>query len=145
MHEELLDRWSDYPILARTTYVISNSFGAMHRESRDRLSRYADEWASAGVADLAGVDPRCGPGRRLGVALARGFVVRSPHDPEHRGGHVTIDTGDGQRVHDRPHEPGFAFDHRPGAGLRLAPHFCNTAEEGAAALDEIASIRKEMG
>ncbi|MEP6464129.1 MAG: aminotransferase class V-fold PLP-dependent enzyme [Frankiaceae bacterium] len=81
----------------------------------------------------------------LEEALARGFTVRSPHDPARRGGHVTVDPGDAQRVHDVLHQRGFAVDYRPGAGLRLAPHFYNTAEEGAAVLEEIARIRKEIG
>ena len=33
----------------------------------------------------------------LEAALERGFTVRSPHDPDRRGGHVTIDPGDSQR------------------------------------------------
>lgn len=78
-------------------------------------------------------------------ALARGFAVRSPLDPARRGGHVTIDPGDGQRVHDRLHERGFAVDYRPGGGLRIAPHFYNTAAEGTAVLEEIARIRQEIG
>ncbi len=78
-------------------------------------------------------------------ALARGFTVRSPLDPDHRGGHVTIDPGDGQRYHDLLRERGFAVDYRPGAGLRIAPHFYNTAAEVAEVVDEIARVRKEGG
>ena len=78
-------------------------------------------------------------------ALARGFRVRSPLDPADRGGHVTLDLDEGQRVHDALHERGFAVDYRPAAGLRIAPHFYNTAEEGAAALEEISRIGKEIG
>lgn len=78
----------------------------------------------------------------LDDALARGFTVRSPHDPAQRGGHVTVDPGDAQRVHDELIRRGFVVDHRPGAGLRIAPHFYNTAQECVAVLDEIEAIRR---
>ncbi|HVE98262.1 MAG TPA: aminotransferase class V-fold PLP-dependent enzyme [Mycobacteriales bacterium] len=74
-------------------------------------------------------------------ALGRGFTVRSPHDPKVRGGHVTIDPGDSEHVHDELIKRGFVVDHRPGAGIRVAPHFYNTAEECAAILDEVSAIR----
>ena len=74
-------------------------------------------------------------------ALERGFTVRSPHDPAVRGGHVTIDPGDSERVHDELLRRGFSVDHRPGVGVRVGPHFYNTAEECAAILDEMAAIR----
>lgn len=78
-------------------------------------------------------------------ALGRGFDVRSPLDPAQRGGHVTIDPGHGQEVLDLLHERGFVLDYRPGAGLRIAPHFYNTAEECDAVVAEIARIRQEIG
>jgi kynureninase len=74
-------------------------------------------------------------------ALERGFDVRSPHDPERRGGHVTIDPGDADRVHEELIARGFVVDHRPGSGIRVAPHFFNTADECAAVLDEMEKVR----
>ena len=74
-------------------------------------------------------------------ALERGFTVRSPHDAARRGGHVTIDPGDSERVHDELLRRGFAVDHRPGVGIRVGPHFYNSADECAAILDEMAVIR----
>ncbi len=74
-------------------------------------------------------------------ALARGFTVRSPVDPARRGGHVTVDPGDSERVHDELIARGFVVDHRPGVGIRVAPHFYNTAEECAGVLAEMATIR----
>jgi kynureninase len=73
-------------------------------------------------------------------ALERGFTVRSPHDPARRGGHVTIDPGDSQRVHDELLRRGFAVDHRPGVGIRVGPHFYNSADECTAILDEMVAI-----
>ena len=74
-------------------------------------------------------------------ALERGFTVRSPHDPARRGGHVTIDPGDSERVHDELLRRGFSVDHRPGVGVRVGPHFYNSADECTAILDEMAAIR----
>ena len=71
----------------------------------------------------------------LESALERGFTVRSPHDPARRGGHVTIDPGDSERVHDALHAQGFVVDHRPGVGIRVSPHFYNSLDEAMACLD----------
>ncbi len=78
----------------------------------------------------------------LEEALSLGFTVRSPHDPSRRGGHVTIDPGDSQHVHDELIRRGFVVDHRPGAGIRVAPHFYNTPEECSAILAEMQAIRE---
>jgi kynureninase len=77
----------------------------------------------------------------LESALERGFDVRSPLDADRRGGHVTIDPGDADRVHEELIARGFVVDHRPGSGIRVAPHFFNTADECAAVLDEMEKIR----
>jgi kynureninase len=74
-------------------------------------------------------------------ALERGFTVRSPVDPHERGGHVTIDPGDAQRVTDELIAQGFVVDHRPGVGIRVGPHFYSTADECGAVLDEMSRIR----
>ena len=43
-------RWrSEFPILGRSTYLISNSLGAMPRGVYDSLRGYADAWAERGV------------------------------------------------------------------------------------------------
>jgi kynureninase len=73
-------------------------------------------------------------------ALERGFTVRSPHDPAQRGGHVTIDPGDSQRVHDELIVRGYVVDHRPGAGIRVGPHFFNTLEETLSVLDVMSEV-----
>jgi kynureninase len=80
----------------------------------------------------------------LEAALERGFTVRSPHDPARRGGHVTIDPGDGrtssQHVHDELHRRGFVVDHRPGVGIRVSPHFYNSLDEAMAVLDAMSDV-----
>jgi kynureninase len=77
----------------------------------------------------------------LEAALDRGFTVRSPHDPARRGGHVTIDPGDSQRVHDALLAQGFVVDHRPGVGIRVSPHFYNSLDEAMACLDAMQAAR----
>jgi kynureninase len=47
--DELLSWRSEFPILERTTYMISNSLGAMPRGVYESLHGYADMWASRGV------------------------------------------------------------------------------------------------
>jgi kynureninase len=45
-----LARWRDeFPILARTVYMISNSLGAMPRRTARDLAEYAETWATRGV------------------------------------------------------------------------------------------------
>jgi kynureninase len=47
---DLLLKWrGEFPILDRTTYMISNSLGAMPRGVYDSLRSYADSWAERGV------------------------------------------------------------------------------------------------
>jgi kynureninase len=75
----------------------------------------------------------------LESALERGFTVRSPVDPGKRGGHVTIDPGDSERVHEELHRQGFVVDHRPGVGIRVSPHFYNSLDEAMACLDAMQS------
>ncbi len=47
--DPLLRFRQEFPILATTTYMVSNSLGAMPRAVPDRLAEYADAWAALGV------------------------------------------------------------------------------------------------
>lgn len=78
-------------------------------------------------------------------ALSRGFTVRSPVQAASRGGHVTIDPGDSEHVHDQLIARGFVVDHRPGVGIRVAPHFYNSRDECVAVLEEMTAIRTDAG
>jgi kynureninase len=45
-----LERWRDeFPILSRSVYMISNSLGAMPRQTARNLAEYAETWATRGV------------------------------------------------------------------------------------------------
>jgi kynureninase len=54
MNDPLLAFRAEFPILERTTYLVSNSLGAMPRAVPDRLAEYVDEWAELGVRAWAG-------------------------------------------------------------------------------------------
>ena len=49
MNDPLLAFRSEFPILDRTTYLVSHSLGAMPRTVADRLAEYVDVWAELGV------------------------------------------------------------------------------------------------
>ena len=49
MTDPLLRFRSEFPILDSTTYLVSNSLGAMPRAVPERLLEYANEWATRGV------------------------------------------------------------------------------------------------
>lgn len=49
MTDDLLRYRAEFPILERTTYLISNSLGAMPRGVYDAMKSYADTWATRGV------------------------------------------------------------------------------------------------
>ncbi|MBI3694760.1 MAG: aminotransferase class V-fold PLP-dependent enzyme [Acidobacteria bacterium] len=47
--DELLEWRKEFPILAKTVYMISHSLGAMPRRTRERLAEYAEVWATRGI------------------------------------------------------------------------------------------------
>ncbi len=48
--DDTLGNWRrEFPILERTTYLVSHSLGAMPRSAKTRLAQFADEWADRGV------------------------------------------------------------------------------------------------
>jgi kynureninase len=106
--------------------------------------------AQAGIAVVAeaGVDAIRAKSVRLterliAAADARGWTVRTPRDARRRGGLVTVDPAgptDAAKIERALAERGILVDHRPGAGLRIAPHFYNTADEVDRCLDAIDEI-----
>jgi kynureninase len=49
MTDPLLRFRPEFPILASSTYLVSNSLGAMPRSVPERLAEYAEQWATRGV------------------------------------------------------------------------------------------------
>ena len=74
------------------------------------------------------------------LADEAGFEVRSPRDPGRRGGTVTVHVPDFEAVHKELGERGVICDFRPGAGIRLGPHYYNTDAELEHAIGEIGAI-----
>jgi kynureninase len=79
---------------------------------------------------------------RLLMELAReaGFRINTPEDDAERGGAVIIDVPNGKAVADELIRREVIVDYRPGAGIRMAPHFYNTAEEIEHAMEVLTSI-----
>ena len=78
--------------------------------------------------------------RMIEQARSFGLRVASPLEARQRGGSVVIDAPDGARVCKELIRRGFLVDHRPGAGVRVAPHFYNSDDECDATIAEMAAI-----
>ncbi len=76
--------------------------------------------------------------------LARGFRVPSPVDPARRGGTLTVGLAEdesGPAFVAALAERGILVDHRPGAGIRVSPHFYTRADELARFAAELSDLR----
>jgi len=78
------------------------------------------------------------------LALEAGFKVNSPKDPAQRGGTVTVDVPNGYEVTQELLRRDFLLDYRPGAGIRVAPHFYTKDEELEQVMQEIGSIARTL-
>jgi kynureninase len=76
----------------------------------------------------------------MGLAEEAGFRVNSPKRAEERGGTVVIDVPHGAEVTKELLRRNFLVDFRPGAGIRVAPHFYSTDEELELTVREIRAI-----
>ncbi|HUR91250.1 MAG TPA: aminotransferase class V-fold PLP-dependent enzyme [Gemmatimonadaceae bacterium] len=61
--------------------------------------------------------------RLVELADARGYEVRAPRDPAHRGGTVAVDVPNAGAVAQDLVAREILVDYRVGAGIRIAPHF----------------------
>lgn len=67
--------------------------------------------------------------RLMDAARAAGYRLNTPDADRERGGSVIVDIPNASAVADELIRRGVIVDHRPGAGIRIAPHFYNTEEE----------------
>lgn len=77
--------------------------------------------------------------RLIELADARGFQVHAPREAGRRGGTVAFDVPHGYEVAQYLLSRDIVVDYRPGAGIRVAPHFYTRDEEletAVAAIDE---------
>ena len=78
--------------------------------------------------------------RLMELAEAAGLPVRTPRDDARRGGTVILDVRNGYEVTAELLRRDVLVDFRPGAGIRLAPHFYTKDEEVHEAINQIQSI-----
>lgn len=78
--------------------------------------------------------------RLLALADARGFRCSTPRDPARRGGTVAFDVEHGREVSRGLKALDILCDYRPGAGIRLSPHFYTRDDELDAAVDAVEEI-----
>ncbi|HEY8461896.1 MAG TPA: aminotransferase class V-fold PLP-dependent enzyme [Blastocatellia bacterium] len=79
-------------------------------------------------------------GRLIELADERGWRVNSPRDPSKRGGSVIIDVPHARAVVRELAARDALVDYRPGAGIRIGPHFFNSVDEVQRIIDEIEDI-----
>ena len=76
----------------------------------------------------------------LELADRRGLRCTTPRDPEQRAGTVAVDVDHGYEVSKALKARQILCDYRPGAGVRLSPHFYTLDEELDAAITALAEI-----
>jgi kynureninase len=78
------------------------------------------------------------------MADRNGWRVNTPRDAERRGGTISIDMPNAQQVCAELLKCDVLVDYRPKAGVRFSPHFYNSDEELAKAIETIEDILSEM-
>jgi kynureninase len=78
--------------------------------------------------------------RLIELAEEAGFRINCPRRAAERGGTVVIDVPNGQEVTRELLRRDFLVDYRPGAGIRIAPHFYSEDEELDLTIREIKNI-----
>ena len=81
--------------------------------------------------------------RLIDRALDLGFRVNTPLEDEQRAGAVIVDVPDGYAVTQELIQREVIVDYRPGAGIRMSPHFYNTLAEIDHAIDTLRDIVPE--
>jgi kynureninase len=67
--------------------------------------------------------------RLIELADARGYAVVAPRDSARRGGTVALDLPNAYEIAQWLLAQNVIVDYRPGAGIRIAPHFYSTDSE----------------
>jgi kynureninase len=76
----------------------------------------------------------------LELADDAGFGIASPRDPSRRGGAVVLDVPEAAAVYAELEARAILCDFRPGAGIRIGPHFFTTDDEIRFVIAEIEDI-----
>jgi len=80
-------------------------------------------------------------GALIGLAEAAGFRVTSPQNPAQRGGTITVWDDNAAAMTKELVRREFIVDYRPGAGVRISPHFYTKDEELELVIAEMKKIR----
>src|SRR6266850_3558456 len=75
------------------------------------------------------------------LAEEAGFRVTSPKDAADRGGTITVGHEDAAAITKELIRREFIVDYRPGAGVRISPHFYTSDEELELVVREMKEIR----
>ena len=78
--------------------------------------------------------------RLIQLAETAGFGIASPRAPERRGGTVTVHVDEFPAVHKELAERQILCDFRPGAGIRIGPHYYTSDEELERVVEQIGEI-----
>ena len=78
--------------------------------------------------------------RLIALADAREYRVHAPRAAERRGGTVAFDVPHGAEVAQALLARDVVIDYRPGAGIRVAPHFYTTDDEVERVVTEIDDV-----
>jgi kynureninase len=84
--------------------------------------------------------------RLMDAAKQRGWRLNTPDRDEERGGSVVVDVPGASAVTEELLRREIIVDYRPGAGIRLAPHFYSSEadiDRAISALDEITAVSKQ--
>jgi kynureninase len=73
-----------------------------------------------------------------------GYTVATPREPAQRGGTICFDFAGADKVSVELNRRGFFCDHRPGAGIRVSPHFYTTDEEVERFLAQTAELKAAL-
>ncbi len=76
----------------------------------------------------------------IALADAAGFGIASPRDRERRGGTVTVHVDEFPAVHKELSERQILCDFRPGAGIRIGPHYYTSDDELRRVIAQIGEI-----
>jgi kynureninase len=78
--------------------------------------------------------------RMMDLARESGWRVNTPDRDDERGGAVIVDVPDAEAAAAELIRREVIVDYRPGAGIRMAPHFYNTGEEIDHAMESLRAI-----
>ena len=76
------------------------------------------------------------------LAEEAGFRVTSPRESHRRGGTITVGHENASAIAKELVRREFIIDYRPGAGVRISPHFYTTDEELELVVEEMKKIRE---